>query len=106
MSSFGALCHPIPNVCLQFCVLHAISPVVLYRHGFQRVEERVVVQTVKLIRIVLQKQSRLGCAQSFRTKFTHPYAVVDISTRIRFAQRLWLVKEPSPVDIDKHDAER
>lgn len=40
---------------LEFRVLDAVSPVILYRHRLEGVEEGIVVETVELIRVVLQE---------------------------------------------------
>lgn len=43
---------------LQFRVLHVFRPIVLDGHRFQRVEKRIVVQTVHFVRIVLRAKTK------------------------------------------------
>lgn len=40
---------------LELRVFHTVSPVILYRHRFEGVEEGIVVEAVKLVRVVLKK---------------------------------------------------
>uniref|UniRef100_A0A8D7ZWA0 (northern house mosquito) hypothetical protein n=1 Tax=Culex pipiens TaxID=7175 RepID=A0A8D7ZWA0_CULPI len=69
---------------LQLRMLHIVRPVVLYRHRLQRVQERIVIQTVHLVRIVPDR------------------AIIDVPARVRLAQRLRLVQiQIPPVQNDQ-----
>lgn len=68
----------------QLRVLDVVGPVVLDGHRLQRVQERVIVQAVHLVRVVPDR------------------AVVDVPAGIRFAQRLGFVQiEIPPVEDDQ-----
>lgn len=63
---------------LQLRMLDIVRPVVLYRHRLQRVQERIVIQAVHLVRIVPDR------------------AVINVPARIRLTQRLRLVQIQIP----------
>lgn len=44
---------------LKLCMFDRVRPIVLYCHRLQRIEKRIVVQTVHLVRVILQSKGRM-----------------------------------------------
>lgn len=89
------------HACLQLRVLHVFRPVVLDGHRLQRVEERVIVQTVHFVRVVLRTHPERLDDRTDQPNHSYTYpidAVIDVAARrIRFAERLRLVHESPAV---------
>lgn len=86
---------------LKLCMFDRVRPVVLYCHRLQGIEKRIVVQTVHLVRVILQNKEtmvRVNVDEVYAVPgvggggnwSTNPYtyshrAVVDVNTRVRLA---------------------
>lgn len=103
-------------------MLYVFGPIILDGHRFQRIEERIIVQAVHFVRVVLRTETpdaqqrkvihntkmhkRRHRQLSLQTQTHAIDTVIDVAARIRFAQRLRLVHEAPPVQNDAGRADR